>query len=476
MGNRTGPKPPTQCSYCPMTFKKLEHAQRHERTHTLDRPFACSVCGKAFARQDTLNRHARLHNRTEEELAQKSRRRRKTNPDAKSPTDANNAKAPPATTIASTASIFISHEPPRRRFSDVGYGSTRPTFLDALPSPGQGFTNAGSYSAKSSTIPLPRLDHFEGGSDPSFPFHRRPSMDVYDPTFVASLPTYAHSFPSPVSTCSLDLLNLSLHSPHLLPAPPSMLQPHPHHVDMGLDAMFMPHPFPPQPQQTPATQFASLHLDAQHWANKAELPPLDLDILQAPSPSNQSDSSSSSHPSSGLSHKSSLTEFTQYSPHPAAHHQLPKSDPTQELLKLLGSSSAHSQPTQLQWEQAQQSLMFPVGQNMPPASNGGSFEAFPSLSIISRANGLGLEGMGPIEQPKVQVAERDKSPPGANANSPTEKWQNKLETVVEEVHQETQDEKPVKFFTKVVMGEEKEPTEIQHIEHATEEGIATPSS
>ncbi|ORY89443.1 hypothetical protein BCR35DRAFT_300630 [Leucosporidium creatinivorum] len=52
---------------CGASFKKLEHAQRHERTHTQVRPYACSHCGKTFARQDTLNRHVRLHTRKEED-------------------------------------------------------------------------------------------------------------------------------------------------------------------------------------------------------------------------------------------------------------------------------------------------------------------------------------------------------------------------------------------------------------------------
>lgn len=53
------------CSYCGMTFNKKEHLQRHERTHTLDRPYHCDFpgCGKAFARRDTLTRHTRLHQR-----------------------------------------------------------------------------------------------------------------------------------------------------------------------------------------------------------------------------------------------------------------------------------------------------------------------------------------------------------------------------------------------------------------------------
>lgn len=62
-------KPLAKCSFCGMTFKKLEHCQRHERTHTLARPYSCTVCLKAFARQDTLNRHLRLHSRAEGRIA-----------------------------------------------------------------------------------------------------------------------------------------------------------------------------------------------------------------------------------------------------------------------------------------------------------------------------------------------------------------------------------------------------------------------
>lgn len=53
------------CSYCNMSFNKKEHLQRHERTHTLARPYVCEYpdCGKTFARRDTLTRHTRLHQR-----------------------------------------------------------------------------------------------------------------------------------------------------------------------------------------------------------------------------------------------------------------------------------------------------------------------------------------------------------------------------------------------------------------------------
>ncbi|GAA5947379.1 hypothetical protein JCM3775_004290 [Rhodotorula graminis] len=75
------------CRYCDMTFRKLEHAQRHERTHTLDRPYSCDTCGKTFARQDTLHRHSRLHNREDEDgpAGKAPRKRRVSNASATKP-------------------------------------------------------------------------------------------------------------------------------------------------------------------------------------------------------------------------------------------------------------------------------------------------------------------------------------------------------------------------------------------------------
>ncbi|KAI7201158.1 amidase signature enzyme [Hortaea werneckii] len=47
------------CSHCGRTFKRTEHLERHERTHTKERPFACA-CGVTFTRRDLLRRHRRL--------------------------------------------------------------------------------------------------------------------------------------------------------------------------------------------------------------------------------------------------------------------------------------------------------------------------------------------------------------------------------------------------------------------------------
>ena len=50
------------CQYCDRSFKRLEHQQRHERTHTKEAPYKCP-CGKAFPRGDLLRRHEKsAHN------------------------------------------------------------------------------------------------------------------------------------------------------------------------------------------------------------------------------------------------------------------------------------------------------------------------------------------------------------------------------------------------------------------------------
>ncbi|RCI15880.1 hypothetical protein L249_2715 [Ophiocordyceps polyrhachis-furcata BCC 54312] len=41
------------CRFCPRRFRRVEHVQRHERTHTKEKPFPCNWCGcgKRFARR-----------------------------------------------------------------------------------------------------------------------------------------------------------------------------------------------------------------------------------------------------------------------------------------------------------------------------------------------------------------------------------------------------------------------------------------
>lgn len=51
------------CAFCARAFTRLEHKQRHERSHTNEKPFHCLHCTSAFVRRDLLQRHCRtVHN------------------------------------------------------------------------------------------------------------------------------------------------------------------------------------------------------------------------------------------------------------------------------------------------------------------------------------------------------------------------------------------------------------------------------
>ncbi|KAJ5835973.1 early growth response protein [Penicillium robsamsonii] len=49
-----------RCEQCDRHFARLEYQQRHERTHTHEKPFSCSQWERDFSRTDLLVRHERL--------------------------------------------------------------------------------------------------------------------------------------------------------------------------------------------------------------------------------------------------------------------------------------------------------------------------------------------------------------------------------------------------------------------------------
>ncbi|KAL1966530.1 hypothetical protein VTN77DRAFT_4452 [Rasamsonia byssochlamydoides] len=80
-GPRSGPRPAPQkrfqCQHCQRLFARLEHLQRHERTHTQEKPFGCRQCQQRFTRSDLLIRHQRLsHTDTRPQSNPRGRRKR----------------------------------------------------------------------------------------------------------------------------------------------------------------------------------------------------------------------------------------------------------------------------------------------------------------------------------------------------------------------------------------------------------------
>ncbi|GAA5925616.1 C2H2-type zinc finger protein [Sporobolomyces koalae] len=149
------------CSYCPMTFKKLEHAQRHERTHTLDRPYSCDACGKTFARQDTLHRHARLHSRTTEEgPAGKGPKKRRASTSSATPAKAAVPKSPKLSSSSASSTASSSS-------TAAGQGkSSSKVPPKASPSPAvPEFSSSSSAFGLSMSLPL---------HPPSFPAYSEP--------------------------------------------------------------------------------------------------------------------------------------------------------------------------------------------------------------------------------------------------------------------------------------------------------------
>ncbi|GAA5886024.1 hypothetical protein JCM6882_004237 [Rhodosporidiobolus microsporus] len=159
------------CSYCDMSFKKLEHLQRHERTHTLDRPYACDSCGKTFARQDTLHRHSRLHARKEDDAPNpKSGKKRRPSNASSPPPRSNSEGSPSASSGSSSSNVAISQPVPpsssqaTASFSPLGLSMSLPVAPPSFPA----YTQPEFRSIDPSVIPLARR-FSDAGHGASFP-------------------------------------------------------------------------------------------------------------------------------------------------------------------------------------------------------------------------------------------------------------------------------------------------------------------
>ncbi|KUL88315.1 hypothetical protein ZTR_04929 [Talaromyces verruculosus] len=50
-----------KCKFCDRRFTKVEHLNRHQRSHTGEKPFKCPKCNQRYARSDVLARHIQNH-------------------------------------------------------------------------------------------------------------------------------------------------------------------------------------------------------------------------------------------------------------------------------------------------------------------------------------------------------------------------------------------------------------------------------
>ncbi|CAL1195206.1 unnamed protein product [Candida parapsilosis] len=69
---KSAPQKKYICGFCAKAFTRSEHKQRHERSHTNEKPFHCLQCTSSFVRRDLLQRHCRTVHQIQDVARRKS--------------------------------------------------------------------------------------------------------------------------------------------------------------------------------------------------------------------------------------------------------------------------------------------------------------------------------------------------------------------------------------------------------------------
>ncbi|KAF3761783.1 hypothetical protein M406DRAFT_281862 [Cryphonectria parasitica EP155] len=234
-GDVKQPKPKTlPCRFCDKWFRRVEHVQRHERTHTKEKPFACTwdSCGKSFGRRDLLVRHEKLVHLNEgnkDGAPSTTTRQRK----ASTATQASPTKSQPDTDMLgmqaqhsqphfapasdTTMSAVVSSLPPDSRIAPRAAAACN---LDLLSDAATHLATAGDVNNMQAMIPdisqapptLGRVDGLPSYNDPPFP--------ITTASFpVTSAPFTMNAGPPPPPFESYDLFMDDIGSQsHFLPA------------------------------------------------------------------------------------------------------------------------------------------------------------------------------------------------------------------------------------------------------------------
>ncbi|KAK4463001.1 hypothetical protein QBC42DRAFT_223603 [Cladorrhinum samala] len=173
-----------QCGRCQRSFARLEHLQRHERTHTQERPFSCNLCESKFTRSDLLTRHERLsHSRAGGEpqpgapgsaaATQQSSLSRKKSRKPRPSTSSQGSNSLPAGQVSQ---LGLSSSPPTVPFSNHSPETSSSGFvIAALDSNEQDGGDGGEFpSLVGSEEPLDDLCTFLG-TEPLPSFHFTPT-------------------------------------------------------------------------------------------------------------------------------------------------------------------------------------------------------------------------------------------------------------------------------------------------------------